>query len=282
MAAFTIQLAGESQASFGLVTKVEGEVSTAAQAPEADAADSLVRYTGAPVPFERPRGHFLVRFWKSAVGKKWVMAVSGIVLLGYVLAHMIGTLKVFLGMQQINTYAEWLRTLGEPAFPRTVVLWAMRTVLILAFVFHIVAAYQLTRINQKARPVKYQSPRDYAAANFASRTMRWTGIIIALFLVYHLLDQTWGPANPHFVRGDPYDNLFYSFQRVPVAIVYIIANIALGIHIFHGAWAMFNSLGINNPKYNLWKRYFASGFAVLITVGYVSMPLLIVTGAVNP
>ena len=107
-------------------------------------------------------------------------------------------------------------------------------------------------------------------------------IIIALFLIYHLLDQTWGPANPHFVRGDPYDNLFYSFERVPVAIVYIVANIALGIHIWHGSWAMFNSLGLNNPRYNLWKRYFASGFAVLITVGYVSMPLLIVTGAVNP
>ncbi len=167
----------------------------------------------------KPTGHFLVRFWKSAVGKKWVMAVSGVILLFYVLAHMIGTLKVFLGSEEINRYAEWLRTLGEPAFPRTVVLWGMRSVLILAFFFHILAAYQLTRINRRARPVKYQSPRDYAAANFASRTMRWTGIIIALFLIFHLLDQTWGPANNHFVRGDPYDNLFYSFERVPVAIV---------------------------------------------------------------
>jgi succinate dehydrogenase / fumarate reductase cytochrome b subunit len=158
----------------------------------------------------------------------------------------------------------------------------MRTVLIAAFFFHIVAAYQLTRLNRAARPVKYQSPRDYTAANFASRTMRWTGVIVALFLVYHLLDQTWGPANPDFVRGDPYYNMFYSFERVPVAIVYIVANIALGVHIFHGAWAMFNSLGINNPRYNLWKRYFAGAFAAVITVGYVSMPLLIVTGAVNP
>jgi succinate dehydrogenase / fumarate reductase cytochrome b subunit len=264
------------------VAKVEEAVSTAAQEPGADAADALVRYTGAPVPLPRPKGHFLVRFWKSAVGKKWVMAASGIILLFYVLAHMVGTLKVFLGEEQINTYAEWLRDLGEPAFPRTVVLWGMRSVLIAAFFFHIVAAYQLTRINRHARPVKYQSPRDYAAANFASRTMRWTGVIVALFLVYHLLDQTWGPANDHFVRGDPYHNMYDSFQRVPVAIVYILANIALGIHIFHGAWAMFNSLGINNPKYNLWKRYFAGSFAAVITVGYVSMPLLIVIGAVNP
>jgi succinate dehydrogenase / fumarate reductase cytochrome b subunit len=260
---------------------VEEEVSTADERPDADAAAALVRYTGAPVPLARPKGHFLVRFWKSAVGKKWLMAVSGIILLGYVLAHMVGTLKVFLGETQINRYAEWLRNLGEPALPRTVVLWAFRTVLIVAFVVHIVAAYQLTRMNQKARPVKYQSPRDYVAANFASRTMRWTGVIVALFLVYHLLDQTWGPANKDFIRGNPYHNMFVSFQSWPVAIVYIVANIALGIHIFHGAWAMFNSLGINNPKYNIWKRYFAAGFAAVIVVGYVSMPLLIVTGVVS-
>jgi succinate dehydrogenase / fumarate reductase cytochrome b subunit len=264
-----------------VTTVEEEEVSTADQKPDADAADVLVRYTGAPVPRPRPQGHFLVRFWKSAVGKKWLMAVSGIVLLGYVLAHMVGTLKVFLGDEQINTYAEWLRDLGEPAFPRSVILWSMRTVLIVAFVVHIVAAYQLTRMNHAARPVKYQSPRDYTAANFASRTMRWTGVIVALFLVYHLLDQTWGPANDDFVRGNPYHNMFVSFEQWPIAIVYIVANIALGVHIFHGAWAMFNSLGINNPRYNIWKRYFAGAFAAVITVGYVSMPLLIVTGVVS-
>jgi succinate dehydrogenase cytochrome b subunit len=264
------------------VTGTKEEVSTADQKPDADAAASLVRYVGEPVPLPRNEGHFIVRFWKSAVGKKWVMAVSGVILLGYVLAHMVGTLKVFLGREQINTYAEWLRDLGEPAFPRSVILWSLRTVLIAAFFFHIVAAYQLTRMNHAARPVKYQSKRDYVAANFASRTMRWTGVIVALFLVYHLLDQTWGPANNSFVRGDPYHNMYESFQRPVVAIVYIVANIALGIHIFHGAWAMWNSLGINNPKYNLWKRYFAAGFAVVITIGYVSMPLLIVLDVVNP
>src|SRR3954464_9357808 len=118
------------------MAKVEEEVSTAAQNAGADDADALARYTGPPVPAPRNEGHFLVRFWRSAVGKKWVMAVSGVILLGYVLAHMIGTLKVFLGRDQINTYAEWLRDLGEPAFPRSVILWSMRTVLIAAFFFH--------------------------------------------------------------------------------------------------------------------------------------------------
>jgi succinate dehydrogenase / fumarate reductase cytochrome b subunit len=263
------------------VATTQEEVSTADQRPGADAAGALYRYEGAPVPLPKRQGHFLLRFWRSGVGKKWMMALSGIVLLGYVLAHMVGNLKVFFGESHLNEYAEWLRDLGEPVFPRSFVLWAMRIVLAGAFVVHIVAAYQLTRMNQKARPVKYQSKRDYVAANFASRTMRWTGIIIVLFLVFHLLDLTWGSANPDFVRGDVYDNLFNSFERVPVAITYIVAMVALCFHIFHGAWAMFNSLGINNPKYNDWKRAFAGAFAFVILVGNVSMPLLIVTGAVS-
>jgi succinate dehydrogenase / fumarate reductase cytochrome b subunit len=266
---------------FSAVAKTEEEVSTADQLPGADAAGALYRYEGAPVPLKKNQGHFLLRFWRSAVGKKWVMAVTGIMLLGFVLVHMIGNLKVFLGEEHLNTYAEWLRDLGEPAFPRTVVLWALRLGLLAAVFLHIIAAAQLTRMNHKARPVKYQAPRDYVAANFASRSMRWTGIIVALFVIFHLADLTWGSANPHFVRGDPYNNLFNSFERVPVAIAYIAAMIAISIHIFHGAWAMFNSLGLNNPRYNDWKRAFAAGFALVILVGNVSMPLLIVTGAVT-
>jgi len=259
----------------------EEELSTAAQNAGADDADALARYTGPPVPAPRPEGHFLVRFWRSAVGKKWVMAITGIMLLGFVLAHMIGNWKVFLGKEHLNVYGEWLRDLGEPALPRSTLLWLMRIGLIGAFFGHIVAAYQLTRMNMKARPDRYQSKRDYVAANFASRTMRWTGIIVALFIIFHLADLTWGPANPDFVRGDPYNNLFNSFERVPVAIIYIVCMLALGFHIFHGAWSMFQSLGLNNPRWNLWRRYFAVGFAVLITVGNISMPLLITTGVVT-
>jgi succinate dehydrogenase / fumarate reductase cytochrome b subunit len=256
------------------------EVSTADQKPDADDAERLARYTGAPIPRPRHRGHPLLNFWRSAVGKKWVMALSGIALLGYVLAHMIGNLKLFLGESHLNEYAEWLRTLGEPVFPRTVLLWGMRIGLIAAFVLHIVAAYQLTRMNQKSRSA-YQAPRDYVAANFASRTMRWTGVIIALYLIFHLLDLTWGSANPDFRRGEVFDNLVESFQRVPVAIVYIVANIALAFHIFHGAWSMFQSLGWNNPRFNIYRRYFAAAFALVIGIGNVSMPLLVVTGVVT-
>jgi succinate dehydrogenase / fumarate reductase cytochrome b subunit len=226
-------------------------------------------------------GHPVLRFWRSAIGKKWVMAVTGIMLLGFVLFHMIGNLKIYLGATQLDHYAEWLRTLGEPALPRTVFLWIMRGGLILAFVLHIVSAAQLTRMNQRARPVKYQSPRDYVAADFASRTMRWTGVIVALYLVFHLMDLTWGNANPDFVRGATYENVVHSFERVPVAIAYIVANIALAIHIYHGAWSMFQSLGINNPRWNRSRRTFAIGFALLIGIANVSFPLLVVTGVVG-
>jgi succinate dehydrogenase / fumarate reductase cytochrome b subunit len=238
---------------------------------------------GSPAPVNpvKTTGHPVLRFWRSAVGKKWVMAVTGIMLLGFVLAHMVGNLKIYLGASHMNAYAEWLRTLGEPALPRTVLLWGMRIGLTLAFVLHIVSASQLTRMNQRARPVKYQSPRDYVAANFASRTMRWTGVIVALFVIFHLLDLTWGGTGEHFVRGNAYENVVHSFQRVPVAIFYILANIALAIHIFHGAWSMFQSLGLNNPKWNDARRKFALAFALVIGIANVSFPLMVVTGVVS-
>lgn len=257
---------------------------TQVQRPPAAARAATSERSGAGAADAVPRARrapFFVTFYRSAVGKKWVMAVSGIILLLFVLGHMLGNLKLYLGRVHMNTYAEWLRTFGEPAAPRTVILWIVRIILIAAFVLHIHSAYSLTRMNRKARPVRYQSPRDYVAANFASRTMRWGGVIVGLFIVFHLFDLTWGAANPHFVRGDAYDNVVYSFQRVPVAIIYIIANIALGFHIFHGAWSLFQSLGINNPRFNKWRRWFAGAFAVVVGAGNVSFPLMVVTGVVT-
>ena len=241
------------------------------------------RTTVAPIR-TRPSSKLVpLRFYSTAVGKKWVMGVTGLMLIGFVIAHLVGNLKLYLSKEEINLYGEALRDIPGALLPRTVLLWGLRIGLIVAFVLHIHAATTLTLLNRKARPGadRYQSKRDYVAANFASRTMRWTGIIVALFIIFHLADLTWGPANPDFVRGDPYDNLFYSFERVPVAIIYIVCMLALGFHIFHGAWSMFQSLGLNNPRWNIWRRYFAVGFALLITVGNISMPLLITTGVVT-
>jgi succinate dehydrogenase / fumarate reductase cytochrome b subunit len=230
---------------------------------------------------KRRRKLFLLDLYATAVGKKYAMAISGIVLMGYVLAHMIGNLKMFLGPADLDHYAEFLRDLLVPILPRTVTLWLMRFGLIGAAVLHLHAAYTLTVMNRHARAVRYQSERDYQVANFASRTMRWTGIIVLLFLFWHLADFTWGWVNPHFVRGQVYRNVDASFSRVPVALLYVVANIALGIHLFHGAWSIFQSMGWNSPRFNKWRRGFAIGFASLIVVGNVSFPVAVLAGIVE-
>jgi succinate dehydrogenase / fumarate reductase, cytochrome b subunit len=227
------------------------------------------------------RGPWPVQFYGSAVGKKWVMAVTGILLMAYVFAHAIGNLKVYMGAAEVNHYGEFLRELLVPILPRTVTLWIMRIGLILAFFFHIHSAYGLTRINRKANAGGYQQKRDWQAANIAGRTMRWTGVIVLLFVLFHLADLTWGNANPDFQRGDIYRNMVASFERIPVAIIYIVANIALAIHLFHGAWSMFQSLGLNNPKWNSVRKHFAVGFAALILVLNLSFPIAVLAGVVS-
>jgi succinate dehydrogenase / fumarate reductase cytochrome b subunit len=195
----------------------------------------------------------------------------------FLFVHMVGNLKLYLGASALDAYSRWLRTAGEPALPNETLLWAVRIVLLAAVVVHVHAAYSLTRVNRRARPEAYRSPRDYVAANFASRTMRWTGIIVALFVVFHLLDLTWGAANPDFRAGDPYHNVVESFQRGPVAIAYVIANLALATHLYHGAWSLFQSMGWVNRR----RRPFALTFAGVIAAGNVSFPLAVLTGIVG-
>jgi succinate dehydrogenase / fumarate reductase, cytochrome b subunit len=244
---------------------------------------TMERQSVAPVhPKSRGPAPWPVEFYRSAVGKKWVMAVTGILLMGYVFFHMLGNLKVYLGAEDLNHYGEWLRDLLVPFFPRTVTLWLLRIGLTAAFVFHIHAAYGLTRINREARAAGgYISKRDYQAANAASRSMRWTGVVVLLFLIFHLADLTWGTVNPDFVRGDVYRNLVASFERPGVSAIYIVANLALGLHLFHGAWSMFQSLGVNNPKWNSWRRGFAVGFAAIVTVGNLTFPIAALTGIIS-
>jgi len=230
---------------------------------------------------KRKRKPFLLDLYSTALGKKYVMAITGIMLIGFVVVHMIGNLKMYLGPEDFNHYAEFLRELLVPILPRTMALWIMRIGLITAFVLHIHAAYSLTILNRRARGVKYQSDRDYVVANFASRTMRWTGIIVALFLIWHLADLTWGWANPDFVRGDAYGNVVASLERVPVAILYIVANIALGIHLFHGTWSLFQSMGWNNPRFNKWRRELAAAVAAIVVVGNCSFPIAVLAGVVG-
>ncbi len=237
---------------------------------------------------EQKRPPWPIGFYRSAVGKKWVMALTGILIIGFVLAHMVGNWKIFLpdvdGIPDIDIYAHALRELFVPFIPEHVTLWILRTGLIVAFLFHIHAAYALTLMNHRARPEDYQGPRSYVSANYASRTMRWSGVIFLAFLIFHLADLTWGiqPAAPEtWARGEVYANFVATFSRAPVTIFYVIAMVLLGIHLYHGAWSMFQSLGVNHPRFNHWRRYFAVGLAVLVTVGNAIMPLAVLFGFVG-
>jgi succinate dehydrogenase / fumarate reductase cytochrome b subunit len=237
----------------------------------------------------KKRKPFFLDLYSTALGKKYVMAITGLIGIGFVIVHMVGNLKVYLGLIEhdgaqvydIDVYGEFLRELLVPLLPRTYALWALRLVLIGALLLHLHAAYTLTIMNRRARPVRYQSKRDYVAADFAARTMRWTGIIVLLFLAFHLADLTWGWVNPDFERGAVYRNLDASLSRLPVAILYIVGNIALGIHLFHGTWSLFQSLGWNSPRFNQWRRALAAAIATVIVVGNVSMPIAVQAGIVQ-
>jgi succinate dehydrogenase / fumarate reductase cytochrome b subunit len=221
-------------------------------------------------------------FYRSSIGKKAVMAVTGLILFGWIFLHMVGNLKLYMGAVHMNEYAHFLRAMGAPAVPETGVLWAMRLLLLVCVVLHIHAAYALTRMASAARPVGYRD-RQYVKATYASRTMRWGGVIILLFIIYHVLHLTLGahvsPAG--FVQDDAYGNVVRGFQVWWVAAVYIIANLALGLHLYHGVWAMFGSLGLINPRIEAFRRAFATAFAVLITAANVSFPLAVLTGIVR-
>lgn len=243
-----------------------------------------IRTRKKPLPFP-------LNIWQSAVGRKWIMAITGIGLLGFVVAHMIGNFHVYEGPVELHEYAEALRELGGDIVPRNVLLWLLRLGLIAMFGLHIAAAYTTKEISRQASDnanwidgqKSYPGGRDYVAANYASRTMRWTGPIILLYLIFHLADLTWGVL-PHtdYVRGDPYHNLSTSLSNLPVAIIYIVANVALAIHIFHGTWSLFQSLGLNNPRYNSARRILATGLAGVILVGNLTFPILTQAGVIDP
>lgn len=223
---------------------------------------------------------WVLSFYRSAIGKKMVMALTGIILFGFVVGHLLGNLKLYFGPEKLNEYGVWLRTLGEPAFPNELLLWIARIILLVAVILHIDAATRLTLMNRRARPRDY-AVRDEVAASYASRTMRWGGVIVLLFIIYHLLDFTFGTVNPGFEEGNIYRNVVASFSNLWVSVFYIAGNVALGLHLYHGLWSMFQSLGLNNPKFNEWRRHFATAFAVVITAGNVSFPLAVLAGWVR-
>jgi succinate dehydrogenase / fumarate reductase cytochrome b subunit len=229
---------------------------------------------------------WILNFYRSALGKKAVMAVTGVILFGWIFLHMLGNLKIYLGKEALNHYAEFLITMGAPAVPDKTLLWVARITLLVCVWLHIQAATQLTLMNRRARPIGY-TERDFPAATYAARTMRWGGVIILLFVFYHLGHLTFGKFHPDFNYGvdgrnvDVFHNVVTGLAVWWVAAFYIVANLALGLHLYHGLWSMFQSLGWNHPKFNAWRRWFASAFALVITLGNISFPVLILLGVVH-
>lgn len=245
------------------------------------ATQTVARGSAKPDARAKRKAPFPIELYRSALGKKYVMAITGIMLIGFVVAHMVGNLKMYIGPSDFDHYAEFLRELLVPILPRTVALWGLRIGLIVAGILHVHAALSLTRMNQKARTVAYQGPRDYIAANFASRTMRFSGIIVGLFIIWHLFDLSWTGTGYTFVRGAAYANVAESLGRIWVAAIYIVANLALGLHLFHGTWSLFQSMGWNNPRFNAWRRNLAAGVAGIVVIGNVSFPIAVLAGIVS-
>ena len=224
---------------------------------------------------------WILDLYRSPMTKKAVMAVTGIMLFGFVLGHMVGNLKLYQGPEKLDAYAVGLRELGAPVLGYGEALWLMRSGLILAVVLHILSAYQLTMINRRARPSSYRKTR-HQESTYASRTMRWGGVIILLFIVYHLLHFTTGHVHPDFVYGEVYNNVVLGFQNPLAAGFYILANIALGLHLFHGLWSLFQTLGWNGPRFNPLRKAFAVAFALIIAGANISFPLAVLGGVVEP
>jgi succinate dehydrogenase / fumarate reductase cytochrome b subunit len=211
--------------------------------------------------------------YRSAIGKKYVMAITGFVGVGYVILHMLGNLQTFEGPDKLNAYAALLKS-------NLVLLWAVRSMLLIAVLFHIVTGYQLAWKSWRARPVHYRRWKA-VKSTLASRTMRWTGPVIGLFIVFHLLHLTTGTLHTNFHPVDVYSNVVTGFQVWYVSIIYIAVMVILGCHMFHGVWSMFESVGINHPQYNHLIRGFATVVTVVVAIGFISIPVAVLIGAVT-
>jgi succinate dehydrogenase / fumarate reductase cytochrome b subunit len=214
-------------------------------------------------------------FLGSSIGRKVIMAVTGVILVVFVVGHMLGNLQVYLGPAALNHYGVFLRKVLHGAG-----LWIVRAVLLVAVLLHIWSATSLTLESRRARPVGYREQK-WKESTYASRTMRWGGVILLLFVIYHLLHFTTGTVHPSFIEGDVYHNFVAAFQSVPVSLAYIFAMLALGLHLRHGVWSMFQTLGVSHPRYIRLAHAAAWVVAVLVVAGNISFPIAVLAGIVK-
>jgi len=225
-------------------------------------------------PPRTPRGR-TVTFASSTVGKKIAMAVSGLVMGGFLVVHMTANLLAFAGPEHINAYARFLRNVPE-------LLWLARAVLLVSVIVHAVSAYLLARAGAAARPVGYDM-REPQIATIASRTIRWLSVLLALFIVVHLLHFTTGTLLAGFVHLDPYANLVLAFrtQRI-MAAFYIVMMVVIGLHLYHGTWSAIRTLGLSRPRRNPFSRPVATVIAVALWLGFTAVPVGVLVGWIGP
>ncbi|MEN9507741.1 MAG: succinate dehydrogenase cytochrome b subunit [Gemmatimonadota bacterium] len=214
----------------------------------------------------------LTRFWQSTIGKKIVMAVTGIVGILFVIGHMLGNLQMFYPDAPVamRHYAELLRT----SMP---VLWTIRLGLLAAVVLHAVSAYQLTMISRRARPADY-AVRSPQVTTLSAKTIRWGGVLLLAFIVFHLLHLTIGAVHPQFTHLDPYNNIRTGLASPVVAGFYLLAMAALGLHLYHGTWAAFRTLGVARASTQPLKRRVALIVAIVVAGGFMAIPLAAMAG----
>ena len=212
-------------------------------------------------------------FYRSTIGKKIVMALTGIILVGFVTGHMAGNLLVFKGPEALNAYGELLKSSGP-------ILWTVRLVLLASVGLHILAAWSLTRLNRAARPAGYER-QTKQVSTFSALSLRIGGVVLVLFIVFHLLHFTVGTVHPAFSPTDAYNNEMIGFSVPAVAAFYLVAMVALGLHLHHGIWSLFQTLGWNHPHVNPVRRWIATVLAVVVSLGFASIPLAVAFGLVQ-
>jgi len=221
--------------------------------------------------------------YQTSIGKKFIAAVTGLILFGFLVGHMAGNLKVFTGqtaagVPDIDKYGHALRELGSPLVPEQAVLWTARAVLLISFILHIIVVIQLAQHNAQARPISYVKSRK-RAASLPAQWMMYSGLLILAFVIFHILHFTTGTIQlGSFEHGYIYNNLQSSFTRVPVAALYLGMMIVLGFHLFHGVWSLFQTLGLDNPDRNAALRWFAIISTVLISLGFAMVPASFILG----
>jgi succinate dehydrogenase / fumarate reductase cytochrome b subunit len=222
----------------------------------------------------------VVALYRSSVGKKILMAITGFIWFGFLVGHMAGNLKAFQGAGTFDTYAEHLRIIGEPILPRMGFLWTFRAFMLAAFVIHVLLSWQTSRQSWAARETKYRR-KSNQNFDFASSFMRWGGVLILVFLAFHILHMTTGTLHPDFVAGEAYHNLVTGLANPWVAGFYVLAMVAILLHLYHGVWSLFQTLGANHPKYAGWRRPFAVVVSIVIFLGFISIPVSVLTGVLN-